>query len=404
MRAGLMEAGFLTASSPRRIRQRNEVAALRALYHSGPLTRADLARALRVNRSSSGHIIAALAADGLVRESAGTARRGARSRAGRPGVRLELVAEACAFLGVEIGVEHIAVAEIDLMANLVRTEAQPFEGAGAGMERSVAAAFAFARKVVPKASFDRCEGIGVSAPAHIDSRGFVRLAPLLGWRDARLGEAVREALPARAPTLVENDANAFAFGAAYRRSALGSGVTLCLVMESGLGGGVILDGRLLRGAHGVAGEIGHLLMSSGAAPRLSLEQVIGLVAVLERYARVAQRAPTLPNLLADVAAGFPAALAIAADWARALAYGLSQACRIVDADRVVLGGSLAALFPAVKQSVIVAMRDFQDVGFPLPEILVEPDGGTGPAFGAACLMHQRYLSLESPRLGDPAEP
>jgi predicted NBD/HSP70 family sugar kinase len=398
-----VEAAFLTASSPRRIRQRNEVAALQALYQSGPMSRADLARALRLNRSSAGHIIAALAADGLVRETDEATPEGGYARAGRPGVELELVAEARSFLGIEIGVEHISVAEIDLSARLVRTEGRPFAGAGAGMKGAVASAFAFARQAVPKKSFDRCEGIGVCAPAHIDSAGYVRAAPLLGWRGVRLSDAVRSASPVSAATLVENDANAFAFGAAYRRSALRSGVTLCLVMESGLGGGVILEGKLFRGAHGVAGEIGHLIMSSEGESHRSLEQAIGLGAVLDRYARVATRAPTLASLLADVTDGHSPAVAIAEDWARSLAFGLSQTCRIVDADRIVLGGSLAALYRPMERRVMDAMRGFQDVSFPLPEILVEPDGGTGPAFGAACLMHQRYLSLQSQRLSDAEE-
>jgi predicted NBD/HSP70 family sugar kinase len=214
---------------------------------------------------------------------------------------------------------------------------------------------------------------------------------------------VRSSSPVSAATLVENDANAFAFGAAYRRSALRSGVTLCLVMESGLGGGVILEGKLFRGAHGVAGEIGHLIMSSEGESHRSLEQAIGLGAVLDRYARVATRAPTLASLLADVTDGHSPAVAIAEDWARSLAFGLSQTCRIVDADRIVLGGSLAALYRPMERRVMDAMRGFQDVSFPLPEILVEPDGGTGPAFGAACLMHQRYLSLQSQRLSDAEE-
>jgi predicted NBD/HSP70 family sugar kinase len=144
-------------------------------------------------------------------------------------------------------------------------------------------------------------------------------------------------------------------------------------------------------------------MSSEGESHRSLEQAIGLGAVLDRYARVATRAPTLASLLADVTDGHSPAVAIAEDWARSLAFGLSQTCRIVDADRIVLGGSLAALYRPMERRVMDAMRGFQEVSFPLPEILVEPDGGTGPAFGAACLMHQRYLSLQSQRLSDAEE-
>lgn len=396
-----MDAPFLTGSSPRRIRQRNEVAALQALYQSGPLTRADLARELRLNRSSSGHIIAALAAGGLVREvRRGSSNDGGHAKAGRPGIRLELVPDARCFIGVEIGVEHITVVEIDLAANLVLTRVEPFDGPSTSVERAVALAVGLALDIVPKANLARCEGFGVSTPAQMDSLGFVRIAPLLGWRDVHLADLVRAALPLRAPVVAENDANAFAFGATYPRSGLHSGVTLCLVMESGVGGGVVIDGKLFRGAHGVAGEIGHLLVSDAFESRRNLEQTIGLGTVMDRYREVASKPPVLANLLADVESGFAPAVAIAKEWGKSLAYGLVQACRVIDADRIVLGGSLAALYAPIADGVMEDIRLIQEPSFPLPSIIVDLDAGAGPAFGAACLLHQRYLSLESQRLID----
>jgi len=397
-----VDALFLTGSSPRRIRQRNEVAALQALCQSGPLTRADLARELRLNRSSSGHIIAALAADGLVREARDGASSigGGSGKAGRPGIRLELVPDARCFIGVEIGVEHITVVEIDLAANLVLTRVEPFDGPSTSVERAVALAVGLALDVVPEASLARCEGFGVSTPAQMDSLGFVRIAPLLGWQDVHLTDLVRSALPLRAPVVAENDANAFAFGASYRRSGLRSGVTLCLVMESGVGGGVVIEGKLFRGAHGVAGEIGHLLVSDAFGPRRNLEQVIGLGTVMDRYREIASKPPVLANLLVDVRSGFAPAVAIAEQWGKSLAYGLVQACRVIDPDQIVLGGSLAALYAPIADRVMEDIRLIQEASFPLPSIIVDLDAGAGPAFGAACLLHQRYLSLESQRLID----
>jgi predicted NBD/HSP70 family sugar kinase len=319
-------------------------------------------------------------------------------KAGRPGIRLELVAEARSFIGVEIGVEHITAVEIDLAANVVRSKLEAFDGPSAGVENAVAHALRVARTVAPGASLALCEGFGVSAPAQMDSFGFVRTAPLLGWRDVHLADLVRRSLPSRIPVLVENDANAFAFGASYRHSALGAGVTLYLVMESGLGGGLVIDGKLFRGGHGLAGEIGHLLLSKDEGSR-NLEQVLGLGAVMNRYSALT-RMPTLAGLLADVESGRAEAITIAEDWAGALAYGLIQACRIIDADRIVLGGSLAALYLLVAPRVVEMLRAMQEADFPDPAIIVDLDACAGPAFGAACLLHQRYLSLESQRLMD----
>ncbi len=398
-----MNDAALTASSPRRIRQRNEVAALQALHMCGPLTKADLARALRVNRSSSGHIIAALRADGLVREQESHI-QGSRDRvrAGRPGVRIELVADSTSFIGVEIGVEHISVVEIDLAARSVAASTTGFDGSSVPVAKAVRQAVDLIMQTVPAERLKRCEGLGIATPAQMDRQGMVRTAPLLGWEDVNLAQALRAALPLRVPVVAENDANAFAIGATYRHAHFRSGVTLFLVMESGLGGGIVIDGSLFRGGHGVAGEIGHLIIQ-GCEGRRTLEQVIGLESVLDQYRQPGGGNSDLLGFLSGVEAGDPAAVEIAQGWADTLAFGLVQACRIIDPDRIVLGGSLSALYPLVADRLRQAMLALQEPSFPLPEIAVTDLEGSGPAFGAACILHQRYLSLESHRLTHGAE-
>jgi predicted NBD/HSP70 family sugar kinase len=391
-----MTGAALTASSPRRIRQRNERAALQALHRHGALTKADLARHLQLNRSSSGHIIAALQADGLVRERDIDLPDESRPlRVGRPGTRIELVSEAACFVGVEIGVAHIAVAEVDLAANLTTSAVEPFAGSRTDAEGAVRAAVDLALRTVPPDRLARCEGFGVAAPAQMDGEGRVRTAPLLGWSDVGLAEAVGAALPLRVPVAAENDANAFAIGATYRHPGFRAGVTLFLVMESGIGGGIVIDGRLFRGGHGLAGEIGHLLVRAEDGSLRALEDMIGLDRTLAASRSAATPCPDLPGLLVAIDRGDPAARAVALEWAHALAYGLVQACRVVDPDRIVLGGSLAELHARVAHTVLESMRDLQETSFPLPAIAASDVEGSGPAYGAACILHQRYLSQEA---------
>jgi predicted NBD/HSP70 family sugar kinase len=391
------------ASSPRRIRQGNEVAVLRALHQAGRLSRADLARKLRLNRSSSGHIIAGLTADGLVREADdGMSGEPAHVRAGRPGIMLELVPEALCFLGVEIGVEHISTVEIDLACNMVSTGFEVFDGPHTSVEAAVERAVTLARRSVAPERLGQCEGLGVSIPAQMDKRGFVHLAPLLGWRDVNIAGLIRQALPIAVPVMAENDANAFAIGATHGRNEAHAGVTLFLVMESGVGGGIVIDGSLFRGAHGLAGEIGHLPMAGPPGQGRNLEQVIGLEPIMAQYRNSSRRAePTLADLIADVEHRLPSAVAIADEWAHALAIGLVHACRIIDPDRIVLGGSVAALYPLMAARVAAYIQSTQEPSFPVPAILLNDEGTAGSAFGAACMLHQRYLSMESQRFAEP---
>lgn len=385
--------------APRRVRQGSEMAALRALHRFGRLSRADLARVLGLNRSSSGHIVAALTADGLVREVEGGGEGGARTgrgRAGRPGILLELQPDAVFFAGVEIGVEHISFVAIDLSAAIIATRVEAFDAPAAGLEAAFETAARLATEALPRDGWARCEGFGIAIPAQMERTGRVRVAPLLGWRDVHPAALMRAHIPSTVPVVAENDANAFAIGDAYGRDAARPGVTLALVLESGVGGGILVDGALFRGGHGLAGEIGHLLVPGEDGALSRLEELVGLEGVLAAYRRIApEGAATLDGFLGEVKDRAPGAVAIAEGWARALAFGLAQGCRLVDPDQIVLGGSLAALYPLVGARVAAHWARIQDAGFPLPGIVVNANPTFGAAFGAACILHQRFLATDA---------
>lgn len=393
-------------SSPRRIRLNNVVAALQHLYAAGRMSRAELARRLGLNRSSSGQIVAELTQGGLVREvdDAAPADEVAARGAGRPGILLEIVADAAYFIGIEIGVEHISAVVIDLAGRVRVQRKTPFNAKSETAEQAIACAVTLAFGQLDPMMAQRCQGVGVSAPMHIRPDGTVAVMPLIGWHDLALVQMIAAALPVRVPILIENDANAFAIGDSYKRGP--SGVTLFLLLETGVGGGILIDGKLFRGSHGLAGEIGHILVpGSGGA---SLEQSIGRAVLIGRYrTETANPDAELQDFLGAVRDREPAAVAIAEDWARHLAFTLSQACKLIDPERVVLGGSVAALYPLVSARVAAHMGTRQEVLFPstqtavifpAPAIAVDDDAEFGSAFGAACLLHQRFLSLENETL------
>lgn len=384
-------------SSPRRIRLINVTAALQNLYTAGRMSRAELARRLGLNRSSSGQIVAELTQSGLVRETADVAepRTGAARSAGRPGILLELVPDAAFFVGIEIGVEHISAVVIDLAGRARAHWRTAFDAQSAPVEEAVDCAIRLSFGAMAPQMAERCQGVGVSAPMHIRPDGTVRLAPLIGWRDLALVPLFAAALPVELPIMIENDANAFAIGDSYKHGP--SGVTLFLLMETGIGGGILIDGKLFRGGHGVSGEIGHMLVPGSGG--ISLEQLIGREVLVKRYRTEAGHAEAgFPDFVAAVRDREPAAVTIAEDWSRHLGYSLYQACRLIDPERIVLGGSVAALYPLVAARVAAHMTTRQAVAFPAPQIVVDADAEFGSAFGAACLLHQRFLSIENEAL------
>lgn len=380
-------------SSPRRIRQNNIVAALQTIYAHRSLSRADLARKLGMNRSSSGEIVAELTEGGFVQESDESSKqRSEHSRAGRPGIMLELVPDAAFFVGIEIGVEHISAAVVDLSAEVRVCRKMAFETPSSTVEEAVTQGVELIVGAMAKGMIGRCKGLGISTPAHIRPDGFVTLAPIIGWRDVPLKEIGRTAFPAAVPIAVENDANAFAIGDSYRHGV--AGVTLFLLMETGVGGGIMIDGKLFRGGHGLAGEIGHTLVPGSGGQKF--EQLIGREVLIRQYREAVGRGDIdLQEFLRDVRDRVPAAVNVAETWSRHLAYALLQACRLIDPDRIVLGGSVASLYPMVAARVAVHMSEGQNIPFPTPEIVVDDDAEFGSAFGAACMLHQRFLSMEN---------
>jgi len=384
-------------SSPRRIRQNNIVAALQTIYSHRRLSRADLARKLGMNRSSSGEIVAELTESGFVQESEESSKqRSEQSRAGRPGIMLELVPDAAFFVGIELGVEHISAVVVDFSADVRACRRLAFHAQSSTVEEAVACGVDLIIGAMAKDMIQRCKGLGISAPAHIRPEGIVTLAPIIGWREVPLKEIGRSAFPAEVPIAVENDANAFAIGDSYRHGV--SGVTLFLLMETGVGGGIMIDGKLFRGGHGLAGEIGHTLVPGSGGQRF--EQLIGREVLIRQYREATGRTDVdLQDFLTDVRDRVPDAVNIAEIWSRHLAYALLQACRLLDPDRIVLGGSVASLYPMVAARVAVHMSEGQNIPFPSPEIVVDGDAEFGSAFGAACMLHQRFLSLENEEFG-----
>lgn len=104
-------------------------------------------------------------------------------------------------------------------------------------------------------------GIGVGAPGPLDrERGLVVVAPNLGWRDFPLRDAISHRV--RLPVTLDNDANCATFGEWWRGAAQGARDVVGLTIGTGIGGGLVIDGKLYHGSSDVAGEIGHTTIDS----------------------------------------------------------------------------------------------------------------------------------------------
>lgn len=258
--------------------------------------------------------------------------------------------------------------------------------------------------VVAELSVADPAGVGVGVPGVVDQdTGAVRRAPNLpGWHEPfDLASALREALGGL-PVTVDNDVNAGLVAEHRLGSAHGVDDVLAAFVGSGVGGALVQDGRVRRGAAGLAGEIGHVAIdrkgrSCACGGRGHVEAYAGRVA-MERRARTLddKGRPTLLVELARskrmtssvfakaLAAGDDVAVELLDEAVTALGVGLASAVALLDVAMVVVGGGLAdRLGPsfvatvdrAIRKELFVADRDLVVVGAAL--------GDRGGAIGAA---------------------
>jgi predicted NBD/HSP70 family sugar kinase len=207
-----------------------------------------------LNRSTISSIINSLVDDGLVQETTFQS-----DRVGRPGLLLELNPSGGFAVGLEIGVDFLSVIVADFTANILwreRVESDPNRGQDAIIDH----AFDIIEQAleVGRSHSLRPLGIGIGIPALIDlQRGRVMLAPNLGWQDTPVRLMCMQRF--KLPVIVENDGNASALAEYYFGAAHDVQDFIYLSAGVGLGAGIVLGGKLLRGTHGFAAEIGHMV-------------------------------------------------------------------------------------------------------------------------------------------------
>jgi glucokinase len=248
-------------------------------------------------------------------------------------------------------------------------------------------------------------GVGIAAAGMVDLSGTMRYAPNLAWRDVPLAAFVGSALGV--PAVADNDVNAAAWGEFRYGAGRGRRHMLMITVGTGIGGGIIVDGGLYRGAHGFAAEVGHVVVEPGGPScrcgnRGCWEQVASGTAITRAGRAAAARHPH--SALVALSGGDPGAVtgAMVTEAARggdtvsrgifvevghALGVGLAGLVNVLDPDLVVVGGGAAAagdllLAPArdAFDRSVEGVHHRPDV--PIVAAALGPDAG---AIGAAAL-------------------
>lgn len=318
-----------------RLRSTNERLLLERLRADGPASRAQLARGTGLSKPTVSSALAALESAGLVRE-VGTH----VPERGRTAVLYAPDPAAGHVLGVDVGRSWLRVAVADLDGTVVaRSDVRNQARSSAAMADLVVSS---ARRVVADSGVAPEEVVHavVGTPGVYDEEHRrVRYAMHLpGWGRAGLFDRMREELGV--PLEVHNDANLAALGEYTYGVGAGSRLFAYILIGTGLGMGVVSDGRLFTGAHGLAGEIGFLPWPGQQKPE-RLEDAVSGVAVVEAARRFGMRGQLTAKAVFDAARqGDDAAVRAVRLEGERIAHTVAVAAAVLDPDLVVLGGGV----------------------------------------------------------------
>ncbi|MEU0571147.1 ROK family transcriptional regulator [Nonomuraea sp. NPDC005983] len=240
----------------------NRAVILQTLREQGPMSRRELTERTGLSTATINRLVGALRASSLVTESeVGT------STGGRPPVIVQYNAAAQSVLAFDVRPDGMTGAVVDLEGAVVSREHRPIEPGDDGSmgvyEQLIGLCEELRDRAAELGSPARAVGIGV--PGVVRPDGMVEFAPALRWFAMPLGLLLAERLGL--PVLTENNVNLLAL--AEHRHGAGRGVDnlAAIIIGSGVGAGLVLEGRLHRGWRGGAGEIGYMLMEPGSLRR-----------------------------------------------------------------------------------------------------------------------------------------
>ncbi|GHB38552.1 transcriptional regulator [Streptomyces viridiviolaceus] len=330
------------------VRRHNLSLVLRAVHDAGEATRAGVATHVGLTRAAVSSLVEQLLEYGYVTEGGKTS----SGQAGRPGTVLKVSRSGPAGVGVEINIDYVTVCVVDLAGTDRVRLVEHVDNRGVQPSQVLARAARLAARAIGSAAEQDLApaGVHVALPGLVTG-GTVRQAPNLGWQRVAVEGLFAQALLALRPThralpvSSDNEANAAALAELW----FGAGTEgvrsfLYLTGEIGIGGALVLGGELLRGAHGFAGEIGHMVVDPDGplcrcGARGCLEQYAGQAALLEAAGIAADAGlPGVAELERRARRGDPSALSAIERAGRRLGVVVSGAVNLFDPDAVMLGG------------------------------------------------------------------
>ena len=268
-------------------------------------------------------------------------------------------------VGVDFGGTNIKVGLVRADGRVVRTQLLSSKGIRrpASFTEGVSGVVESLAQSVGVRASQLC-GVGVGAPGPVDTaRGVVHsMVNVSGWREVPLGRQLERRLRCRC--VVDNDVNLVALGEWRFGAGRNARYLVCLTLGTGVGGGLLFEGALYRGASGAAGELGHMVIDPtgprcGCGARGCLEAHVGTAAILSLGRRAIRQGarPLTPELIAHAAQhGNARARRVWVEVGRRLGIGLANLVNLLNPDRIIIGGGVANAWRFFYPTMMATMR------------------------------------------------
>ncbi|MGB4325235.1 MAG: ROK family transcriptional regulator [Candidatus Nanopelagicales bacterium] len=336
------------------VKRHNLARVLRYLHEDGELSRSELVARTGLTRSTVGALVSDLVITGIVEEVPGSG-----GSVGRPSLVVRTRESSAFVIAFDLRVDRIVGAAISIGGRVIAQVERPKSDGPFAVAKVTEVLIDCTSELfehVPNGS--AWVGVGIAIPGVIDAEiGLVRKAPNLGWLDVNFEEHVTRELNAvfgaTPRVILGNDANLGAIAEFVRGAGRNASSVVYLSGDVGVGGGVALEGRVLSGASGYAGEIGHMVVNPGGhacncGNTGCWETEVGRDAIL----RSSGDFSGISNIIEAVISGDAQAIQGLRGVGRWIGIGLSNLVNTFDPGVIVLGGHLADVYPFVRDEVI----------------------------------------------------
>ena len=387
------------------VRRTHEERVLRALRENGALSRGQIARAVGLSRTTLSEITSSLLHRGaiVVVDTDAANREGS----GRPAERLALDPSSGQFMGVDFGHRRVHVAVADASHEIVASGSDRYTDDSDWPTR-LDVAFRLIKELSTRygVHYGALQGVGIGVPGPYSATTGVRGFPSHrsaadGFHEASVDEAFRDRFGA--PVIVDNNTRL----AGLAEAIFGDETIENLVyvrLSDGVGGGLVVGGRLVPGSAGLAGELGHVTVrADGAACRCGkngcLETVASVPAVLAAARAKGLPLETLDDLAAAVARSHPVADEVLREAGAATGRVLAATAMALNPAEIVIGGGIVRVAPVILQQAVATITYELFPGAELPSVraarLSDDDGALG---ALAALFHSSPLLAGYPEV------